>query len=432
MAKHRASRRVVPVLIVLALMLLAGVSGALLVSGHGLGNSSSSTNPANPSGPSNPNASLPVTGATGYLHTSGVHLLSSSGQVVQLTGLNVEGLESTNPQGSSVPGQCHSGWKPLTASEVKLIAGYGFNSVRLPISWGNIEPVAPSIGANGSLVHHWNSAYVTALKDEIALFGQSNIQVVLDMHQSTWGPAFLTPPYSKKPSCPGGGMPVWLNPNAASETVGKASCGFLANQGEPGVPGTPWSDFIAAETYIDGVFANNPTVVGQDVINEPFCGQGIADLNGFYAAVAPAIHKVNPNILIILEDKEDPGTYLLSQVPNVPNVVLSTHLHQDYWTAPTAGQKPLAFSGQAALEANVQRSVQFNVPLYIGEFYVFDGTNSQNKNSQADATWVSDTASFLAYARQHDLSWAFWSWLQKKHPEIQPTFSSAAHSALKQ
>lgn len=426
MAKRSERKHVLPILIVLVLMLLVAVVGALIVRGTGSGKSSTPT-----TSPPPPLATAP--GGTGYLHASGVHLLDASGQAVQLTGLNVEGMESTNTQGSSIPGKCNSGWKPLSTTEVKLIAGYGFHSVRLPISWGNIEPVAPTTGAGGQLVHQWNSAYVTALKDEIALFGQAGIQVVLDMHQSTWGPAFTTPSTSKKPFCPGGGMPVWLNPRAASETVGDASCGLLSNHGEPGVPGTPWSNFTTAEAYIDGVFNNNATVVGQDVINEPFCGQGVADLNGFYTAVAPAIRKVNPNILIILEDKEDPGSYLLTKLPNVPNIVLSTHLHQDYWTVPTAGQKSLHYGGQAALEANVVRSVQFNVPLYIGEFYAFDGANTQSTNSQTDATWVRDTASFLTYARQHDISWVYWSWVQKKkHPEIQSTFPPTVQAALNQ
>jgi len=423
MPRRRNRSRVLPIVVVLVLILLVAVTGALVVSEH---RSASTPSPATTPGTGTGTAS------TGYLHTSGVHLLNSSGQVVQLSGLNVSGMESTNSQGSDVPGPCKSGWKPLTSSEVQQIAAYGFNSVRLPVSWGNIEPTAPTAGTGGQLVHQWNTSYMAALDSEIALLAQAHIQVILDMHQSTWGPAFLTPAYSKKPSCPGGGMPVWLNPNAASETVGKASCEFLSNHGEPGVPGTPWSDFIAAETYLDGHFSGNATVVGQDVLNEPFCGEGVADLNAFYAAVAPAIHQVNQNILIMLEDKDDPGSYLLSQLPAVPNVMLSTHLHEDYWTAPSAGQTPLPISGQAALQANVQRAAQFNVPLYIGEFYVFDGTGSQSKKRQADANWVSDTAAFVNFCRQNDISWSFWAWVQKIHPEAQASLTPAAISALKQ
>jgi aryl-phospho-beta-D-glucosidase BglC (GH1 family) len=370
------------------------------------------------------------TGGQGFLHTSGTDIETSTGSTVQLTGMNVQGMESTNIDGSEVPGQCNDAWKPLTPAEVDGIAAYGFTTVRLPIAWGNLEPTAPTVGSGGALVHHWNSAYVAALHDEVQLLGAAHLQVILDMHQASWGPAFLTPSTSKKPSCPGEGMPTWLNPNAANETSQKASCEFYSGTTEPGVPGTAWGDFAAAEAYIDGYFAQDSTVVGQDVVNEPSCGKGTANLNGFYAEVAPAIRAASPHILIILEDRDDPGTFLLTKLPPVADLVLSIHLHEDYWTSPSAGQQQLAFGGQAALEANVARSRQWQVPLYVGEFYAFDGTGSQSSIRQSDANFVSDTTSFVSYCKLHNVSWTFWAWTQKNHPQQQPDLTPEVLAAL--
>lgn len=368
--------------------------------------------------------------ASGFLHTSGTKILDGSGHVVQLTGFNVEGMESTNAQGSDVPGECNDAWRPLSSAEVSEIAAYGLKTVRLPISWGNVEPSAPIPGRGGALIHHWNQAYLTALEDEVQALGKAGMQVVLDMHQATWSPAFTTPATAKKPSCPGEGMPVWLNPNASTETSQKAECEFYAGTTEPGVPGSAWGDFIAAETYVDGLFAGDSTVVGQDVVNEPSCGAGGTDLDGFYGQVAPAIHRVNPHLLIILEDKENPGSFLMTRLPPVSNVVLSIHLHEDYWSQPTSGQTPLPFSGGAVMTANLARAQQWNVPLYVGEFYGFDGLGNQNGLRQADANYMVDTRSFVAYCAVHDISWTYWTWTQKLSPEVQPEITPQMVASL--
>ncbi len=74
--------------------------------------------------PTPPTTTAPVT-PPGYLSARGTHIVDSSGTVVQLTGYNVTGMESTNPDGTDVPGVCNNGWRPLTSGEVAQIAGYG-------------------------------------------------------------------------------------------------------------------------------------------------------------------------------------------------------------------------------------------------------------------------------------------------------------------
>jgi aryl-phospho-beta-D-glucosidase BglC (GH1 family) len=350
--------------------------------------------------------------------------------VVQLTGYNVTGMESSNPDGSDVPGTCNNGWRPLTSGEVAQIAGYGFNSVRLPVAWGNIEPSPPTVGAGGSLVHHWNLSYLAALDDEIHLLGAAHVRVILDMHQSNWSAAFTAPAIAKKPGCPGSGMPVWLNPGAAGETPQTAACDFYAGQAEPGVPGSAWGDFAAAEAFLDGRYTGDPTVVAQDIVNEPNCGRASADLTGFYGYVAPLVHRADPNLLLMLEDEADPGSFRLTQLPPVPNVVLSVHLHEDYWSTPSSSQSPLPVTGQEALTADFQRATQWNVPLYVGEFYAFDATQNQSADRQPDQNWAADTAAFLGFAAQHDISWSYWAWIQKSDPQIQPEVTAAVQAAL--
>ncbi len=414
-----------PTAVVVSIVVMA-VAGSLLVAcGQNGAAPSRSTGPR----AKDPSSSIPAADP-GYVHTAGTRIVDASGQTVQLTGFNVQGMETTNADGSDIPGECNNAWRPLTSDEVGQIAGYGFRTVRLPVAWGNLEPAPPTVAADGSLIHHWNAAYVDRLRTEVGQLGTAGMSVILDMHQSSWSAAFLTPSTAKRPSCPGSGMPVWLNPDASTETPQQAACGFYAGRTEPGVPGTAWSDFAAAESYLDGLFVDAPTVIGQDVVNEPSCGHGTANLDGFYATVASAVAKANRHLLIILEDRDDPGTFMLTRLPSLPNVVLSVHLHEDYWTAPSSGQQPLPFDAEAALTADLQRAQHWNVPLYVGEFYAFDGTGSQGAMRQPDPNWIGDTESFVSYCRQHNVSWTFWSWTQKLNPELQPELTSQALAAL--
>jgi aryl-phospho-beta-D-glucosidase BglC (GH1 family) len=410
--------------VVAALVVVAGGLTYALTRG-------SSTPAATPGTAPTTRSTTPARPAAGFLSAAGTRIVDSSGATVQLTGYNVTGMESTNPDGSNVPGRCNDGWRPLTAAEVDQIAGYGFNSVRLPISWGNLEPTAPTVGTDGALVHHWNTAYVDALDTEVAQLGQAHLSVILDMHQSSWSPAFVTPATSKKPGCPGSGMPIWVDPVGSATTPQAAACAFLSGRTAQGVPGSAWSDFAAAESYIDGHFTGNTAVVAQDILNEPYCGKSTANVTGFYQAVVPAIHSANPDILLMLEDRETPGAFRVTQLPQVPNVVLSVHLHEDYWSDPSPGQSQLPTGGEAALAADLSRAQTFNVPLYVGEFYAFDATGNQNGNKQPDQSWMSDTAKFLAYAKQNDISWTYWAWIQKENPEVQPEVTPDVQAALR-
>jgi aryl-phospho-beta-D-glucosidase BglC (GH1 family) len=180
-------RLTVAAVVVAAVLVLIGIVVAVQSPKKTAAKPPSSTRATSP--PPSTSTTSPF-GGFGFLHTSGTNIVTATGSTVQLTGMNVQGMESTNVDGSDVPGQCNDAWKPLTPAEVQEIAAYGFTTVRLPIAWGNLEPTVPTIGSGGSLVHHWNSAYVTALGDEVQLLGAAHLAVILDMHQASWGPAF--------------------------------------------------------------------------------------------------------------------------------------------------------------------------------------------------------------------------------------------------
>lgn len=92
---------------------------------------------------------------SGWLHTNhaDTNIYDGSGHVVRLVGVNVMGLEYG--VGTNSPDTCRFGWGGEDAggysiSEFDNIASWGFNSVRLPVSWENLEPTAPVLATNGT------------------------------------------------------------------------------------------------------------------------------------------------------------------------------------------------------------------------------------------------------------------------------------------
>ena len=72
----------------------------------------------------------------------------------------------------------------------QVIKDLGYNVLRLPISWHNLEPVAPVWDAGtGAYVHTWNQAYLNDLKSMVTKAHAVGLMVILDMHQDYWSPA---------------------------------------------------------------------------------------------------------------------------------------------------------------------------------------------------------------------------------------------------
>src|SRR4029078_13747054 len=92
---------------------------------------------------------------------------------------------------------------PMREKEFAYFKRMGFNSVRLGISWANLEPEPPS--SDGK--HTWHADYLKAVDDAAEGFTSRGIDVILDMRANNLSPAFNNP---KPDRCQGSGPPVWL------------------------------------------------------------------------------------------------------------------------------------------------------------------------------------------------------------------------------
>jgi len=328
---------------------------------------------------------------------------------VRLLGMGITGMQ----QGSGTPNtepQPYSGclgWHTPDPVAYGQIKSWGFNSIRLPVSWANLEPVPPTIGSDGKLVHHWNRPYLKALDGIVNGFARQGIATIIDMNQVRWSPAFTHIPLPSGGKVCGTGMPAWLYP-------GQHGLGALAEAEEDFFirdRGHVQERFIDAWTFLVRHYRTQRMFIGADILCEGYDilvtsypgGTNLLprdiDLQGFYEKVGAAIHAANPNLLLMFEDNRSKRTSRWSVVgkPRLPNAVLSAHYYPAVWKAP---------EGLPRLRAYVKRARGWDLPLWLGEFNVFRYTTS----FPFEPTWARDGREFLDYARENDISWTIWAY----------------------
>jgi len=345
--------------------------------------------PAPPS-PTGPIVTLdPSRRIAGWVHTNGTRLVDQRGRTVRFTGVGLRDLEAGS--GTMAPARqpgvirlCRDGWSISPRQVFDQIASFGFNTVRVAVTWANLEPTAPTGG-----VHHWNESYLRAVDDVVAELGRRGIKVVLDMHQNRWTPALLR---GGPNECYGTGMPGWtLVPNGS---VGDDKAAFFQDQG--GVQ----EGLAEAWRMLGGRFANNPVVIGADLLNEPYPLEPLPPASGLdrlWNVLGAAVRSVDPRILLVFEDSA-PGLdapLALQRPPPFRNEVYSYHLYRPNWD-------PL---GRAVADRFLARARPWNVPLWVGEFDAFGEGANLHPPSPA---WQTDTKAFLDYCRTNDIGWSFW------------------------
>ena len=98
---------------------------------------------------------------TGPLATRGDRLVDAAGRPARLIGVDEPGLISGSGNNRATnPDACGEGWLLPAPAEYRDVAREGFNSVRLGLSWANLEPAPPRVNGSGSGGHRWNRRYL--------------------------------------------------------------------------------------------------------------------------------------------------------------------------------------------------------------------------------------------------------------------------------
>ncbi|MCL5774490.1 MAG: glycoside hydrolase family 5 protein [Firmicutes bacterium] len=368
----------------------------------------------------------------GPLHREGMKIIDSRGEEVIFRGVNVSGME----WGAGYPwvnGKCTDpkwghryGCYGIPPDSVyDNIAEWGFNMVRVPICWANIEnePGGP-----------YNEEYLKAVDHIVQECAKRNIAVVFSMHQWVWSPNFLTIKRSIGRRIHGNGWPVWLYPPewfATNPVTGKkrqktlsdgldgqtaASREFFKN--ERIVNGGKIQDrFIKMWVHVAKRYAAYPNVVGADIINEPYQNNG-KELEDLYIKAGNAISKVNSNMLLIYEKSLSSRHLDISYILRDPlfqkKGVLEAHMYPASWDKDGVDAKgrPMK-SGKKMLMQDLSKAKAANVPLWIGEFHCIMEKGHKVKAEQ--------TRKMLDYMKKSvngitDISWSYWAYQRDAQP----------------
>ncbi|HET9104226.1 MAG TPA: cellulase family glycosylhydrolase [Solirubrobacteraceae bacterium] len=235
--------------------------------------------------------------ATAPLDHAGRWLTDASGRVVVLHGTNmVYKLPPYDPQAAG-----------FGDSDAAFLAHIGMTAVRVGVIWKAVEP-APGVYDNGYLDH------IAATVQTLARHG---IVSLLDFHQDMYNETFQgegAPDWAVLddglPNAPQAGFPTNYLVNPALQ---RAFENFLADKAGPGGIGLQ-ERFAAAWAHVAQRFAADPSVLGYEVLNEPFpgsdfatcaspagCPASDAELTGLSRKVTQAIRRVDPRHLVFYE-----------------------------------------------------------------------------------------------------------------------------------
>ncbi|MBO9599721.1 MAG: glycoside hydrolase family 5 protein, partial [Cohnella sp.] len=212
--------------------------------------------------------------ATGYYHTSGNRIVDSNGNPAVFNGLNWFGFETANYSP-------HGLWQNSLDSFMDQIKDHGYNLIRLPYSNQMFDAGSMPSGLNTNTNADLIGLTPIQLMDRVIQeAGERGIQVFLDRHRPDSG----------------GQSELWYTAQYSEQR---------------------WiDDWVMLATR----YANNPTVIGADLHNEPHgtatWGTGSLTTDWRLAAerAGNAILAANPNWLIIVEGIQqnvqgESGTY---------------------------------------------------------------------------------------------------------------------------
>ncbi|MGA2626691.1 MAG: cellulase family glycosylhydrolase [Candidatus Bathyarchaeia archaeon] len=299
------------------------------------------------------------------LRTNGTEIVDQYGNIVVLRGVDLTGYEYITPILSI---------HPHYQSDYATIASWGFNVVRLPISWENLEPQPGQ----------YNDSYLQNFVDQdIAWAKQYGIYIVLDMHQGCWSSHFSF--------CNGAfstGMPNWLVASYPNTDAGEDVFlnDFFSGLGPNGT--TPSASnpsmltrFYAIWQHVASRYSNETAIAAYDVLNEP---PSIAPLS-FFVNVTEAIRTVDQHHICLWEN----------DVPiQLPDVIYAPHYPQSSLTSYNA----------TSLEVGMQQIIGFshkwNVPVFIGEW-------GMQADAPGVAQYINDS---LALFDKYSISSAWWDY----------------------
>jgi len=324
-----------------------------------------------------------LAGPTGFVSTRGSEIIDSEGKPLILRGVNLgnwlvpEGYMFKFKHANSPrkihevisellgPAEAQAFWREYRDSyiarpDIQKIKALGLNSVRVPFNYKLFSPEeAPGV---------WTGPGLEMLERVVGWCKEAGIYVVLDMH------------------CAPGGQ----TGDNIDDSWGNA---FLFQNAE--------SRALAAETWrrIAERFANEPMVIGYDLLNEPVAPftdttQINPLLEPTYKEIVRAIRTVDTNHIVFLGGAQWDTNFRVFGPPFDKKAVYTFH---KYWCDTT----------QAMIQEYVDFRTRYSVPIWMGE-------SGENKDE-----WV---AGWRRLMEKNAIGWCFWPFKKMDAPSCVVTF----------
>ncbi len=259
--------------------------------------------------------------------------------------------------------QFYRSWRDnaVTKADIDAMAGWGFNSVRLPMHWKLFVKDAPGRSATGRIV--WNEEGFRRVDALIAWIKANNMLLILDMHAAPGGQGHDIAISDRNPHQPS----LW----DSSENQAK---------------------MIALWSEIARRYKDEPTIAGYDLLNEPNWGfqdekdkggcreTGNKPLRDLYERTISAIRAIDDNHMLIIEGNCWDNNYAGILPIADRNTTLSFH---KYWTPTT----------QESIEPFLKLREQYDMPLWNGE-------SGENNND-----WY---ARAVTLQERNGIGWSWW------------------------
>ncbi len=328
-------------------------------------------------------------------------IYDKAGRYILLKGVNYNVLGDYWQANPAVPATKH--YEP---EDIRLMAEYGVNCIRLLFSWSALEPQRGV----------YDQDYIKKLIRVIEEAKKYDIYILLDMHQDAWGKyiASPVPEFCSNPNKGWDGAPNW-----ATYTEGQSTCISSGRESAPAVIyafQNFWDNTdgindacIKAWQELVKVAAKYPNVVGYDLINEPGLGykplnEDARKLSDYYGKLINAIRASEKQYnglehIVFFEMSVTSGG---NGAPFVPypdftadkNIIFSPHLYFE------------AISNQLTIEQGFDLvygvSNLFSTSIFIGEWGFFGNPNTD----------VSKVKRFAAKEDELMVGSTWWQWSQ--------------------
>jgi len=245
------------------------------------------------------------------------------------------------------------------ATDMELIASWGNNVVRQMYFWADVEPTEGQ----------YDEDFLSQIDRQVELARDAGLLVLIDHHQHCYGAGF---------GC--WGMPAWTCDEQYYQQCEDDPWNYFCDGMETCFE-LFWTGDDLKRKYIDHLvmlaqrYADEPAVIGFDVINEPYCMHTTLEECGvlmaeFYSDAAARIREVAPDKLIFFEpnfielvglptnlaglDLGDKGVYAAHYY------LMEVHDGGDYDLDPSL----LQFN----IDLRASEAAAFDMPLFVGEY----------------------------------------------------------------